>query len=200
MTEQAYAPADFGSPVAGQVPEPVRNKYAVSEAWQKGKEFKKPFDYTLAGSGQTVLLHRVDMGDILKLGVADELDFMSKALISADVKPGEDQNAAEAVANVVKKSQNFAQMEKMINAVVSVGVIQPKLYEIPLHENARQAGLMYIDEIPWEDRMELFGVIFESEGLSTFREEQEAGVGNVEHVTSVQLPPDGPVDIRPDDS
>jgi hypothetical protein len=178
----------------------VIDKYAMSNTWSKAKEFKKPFDYHLENSDQTVLVHRLDMGDLLKLGVADEMDFMSKALISADVKPGEDQKSNEAVADVVKKASNFSKMEKMINAVVLAGMIKPKLYAVPEHENARQAGLVYVDEIPWDDRMELFSVIFETEGLSTFREEQETGVGDVEHVASVPLSTDGPVDIRPNDA
>lgn len=202
MTEQAYAPADHGEIVPNtnlqEAAAQVINKYGVSETWSKAKEFKKPFDYFLENSKQTVKIHRLDMGDLLKLGIADEMDFMSKALISADVKP--DQKNSDAVADVVKKASNFSKMEVMINAVVLAGVIEPKLYAVPAHENARQGGLMYVDEIPWDDRTELFSLIFETEGLSTFREEQEAGVGDVEHVTSVPLPADGPVDIRSDDA
>ena len=171
-------------------------KYALSPVWTKAKEFKKPFDYVLENSKQTVLLRRLDMGDLLKLGIAEEMDFMSKALITSDAK--DEQKAQEAVADAVKQSSNFSKMEKMINKVVLAGVVEPRLYSVPEHEAARQAGLTYIDEIPWEDRMELFSVIFETEGLSTFREEQETGVGNVADVSVVSLPANGPVDIRSD--
>lgn len=174
---------------------PEVNKYALSPVWTKAKDFKKPFDYTLANSQQTVLVRRLDMGDLLKLGIAEEMDFMSKALITADAK--DEQTAQTAVADAVKSSANFSKMEKMINKVVLAGMIEPRLYAVPEHEAARQAGLVYVDEIPWDDRMELFSVIFETEGLSTFREEQETGVGNVADVPGVPLPPDRPVDIRP---
>ena len=187
----------------------------ISNSWSKAKDFKKPFFYACGKGkieadqvenwkeedGQIVLLHRLDMGDLLKLGIANEMDFMSKALMAPEGKtPETEQSAKEAVSNAVRQADNYIKMERMINLVVSGGVIEPKLYEVPEHENARQAGLMYVDEVPWDDRMELFSVIFETEGLSTFREEQESGVGDVADVPVVSLPADGPVDIRPDDA
>jgi hypothetical protein len=171
-------------------------KYALGTVWSKSKEFKKPFDYVLENSKQTVLLRRLDMGDLLKLGIAEEMDFMSKALITGDAK--DEQSAQNAVADAVKQSANFSKMEKMINKVVLAGLVEPRLYVVPEHEAARQPGLTYVDEIPWEDRMELFSVIFETEGLSTFREEQEDGVGNMANVSVVPLPANGPMDIRSD--
>ena len=187
----------------------------LSTGWSKAKDFKKPF-YYLCGKGeipeeqvaehnpedgQIVYLRRLDMGDLLKLGIAEEMDVMSKALMTPDTKiPENDQSAKEAVASVVARADNYVKMERMINLVVAGGAIEPRIYEVPEHENARQRGLMYVDEVPWDDRMELFSVIFETDGLSTFREEQEPGVGNVADEPSVPLPADGPVDVRSDDS
>lgn len=173
------------------------DKYALSTVWEKSNEFKRPFDYTLSESGQTCLVRRMDMGDFLKLGIAEELDFMSKALMT-DNKQND--NAQEAVSSAMMKSDNFSKMEKMINLVVLEGVVKPKLYSVPEHEAARQAGLLYIDAVPFNDRMELFSVIFDSDGLSTFREEQEDGVGNVANESIVSLPADEPVAIRPSDT
>ena len=142
------------------------DKYALSTTWEKSNEFKRPFDYTLKETGQTCLLRRMDMGDFLKLGIAEELDFMSKALMTDDSKTDDPQ---QAVSSVMMKSENFSKMEKMINLVVQVGVVKPHLQQVPEHENARQPGQVYIDAIPFNDRLELFSVIFDSEGLSTFR-------------------------------
>jgi hypothetical protein len=176
-----------------------QDKYAVSPVWAKSNDYKKPFDYTLESNpDQTVLLRRLDMGDLLKLGIAEELDFMSKALMTQDSP--EDQKAKEAVTSAIVSADNFGRMEKMINAVVVAGVLQPKLHEPPRDENARQAGLVYADSIPFSDRLELFSVIFETEGLSTFRQEQETGVGNVADESVVSLPANGPVDVRPSDT
>lgn len=171
------------------------DKYAPSAAWEKSNEFKRPFDYTLKETGQVCLVRRMDMGDLLKLGVAEELDFMSKALMT-DEKSGE---GAEAISSALMKSKNFSNMERMINNVVLEGVIKPKLQAIPQHDAARQPGQLYIDAIPFNDRLELFSVIFDSEGLSTFREEPENGVGDVANVSDVPLPPHEPVAVRSDD-
>jgi hypothetical protein len=170
------------------------DKYAVSTAWEKSNEFKRPFDYVLKETGQTCLVRRMDMGDFLKLGVAEELDFMSKALMTDDTQ----QKATEAVSSAMMKSENFSKMERMINLVVLEGVVKPKLQKTPEHDAARQPGQLYIDAVPFSDRLELFSVIFDSEGLSTFREEQEDGVGNVADEPSVSLPTDEPVAVRSD--
>ena len=171
-------------------------KYALSPAWENASNYKQPFDYTLESSEQTVLLRRLDMGDLLKLGIAEELDFMSKALM-ADEKS---EKPKDAVNTAIMKGENFSRMEKMINAVVVAGVIKPKLQAIPEHEAARQPGQIYVDSVPFNDRVELFSVIFDSEGLSTFREEQKASVGNVADEPSVSLPSDEPVADRPSDT
>lgn len=171
------------------------DKYALSPTWEKSNEFKRPFDYVIKESGQTCLVRRMDMGDLLKLGVAEELDFMSKALMTDEDKPDK---PADAVSSVMMKSENFSKMERMINLVVLQGVIKPKLQQVPEHDQARQPGQLYIDAVPFNDRLELFSVIFDSEGLSTFREEQENGVGNVADVPNVPLSADEPVAIRSD--
>lgn len=171
------------------------DKYALSSAWENANAYKQPFDYTIENTKQTVLLRRLDMGDLLKLGIAEELDFMSKALFADDTQA---EKPKDAVTQAVMKGENFGRMEKMVNAVVVAGVIKPKIQATPEHEAARQPGQVYVDSIPFSDRIELFSVIFDSEGLSTFRQEQETSVGNVADVPSVPLPPDEPVAVRPD--
>lgn len=173
------------------------NEYALSNSWEKSNEFKRPFDYTLKDSGQRCLIRRMDMGDFLKLGVAEELDFMSKALMTSNEV---EENAQKAVSSAMMKSENFQKMEHMINIVVQYGVVKPKLQLPPEHEASRQPGQVYVDSVPFNDRLELFSVIFDSDGLSTFREEQEDGVGNVADESIVSLPADEPVAVRPDDS
>jgi hypothetical protein len=173
------------------------DEFALSPAWSKGNEYKKPFKYTLEATGQNVMIRRLDMGDLLKLGIAEELDFMTKALMS-DKKPGE--NSAEAVGKAILQADNFSRMETMINTVCVAGIIKPKLQLPPRDEAARQAGQVYVDSVPFNDRMELFGVIFETEGLTDFREEQADGVGNVADVQDVQLPADGFVAVRSEDT
>lgn len=188
----------FGTKVPGtDIPVgPPKDKYAVSTAWSKAKEYKEPFDYTIVTINQTVLVQRLDMGDLLKLGIAEELDFMTKALMTNDKDIS--QNAQAAMTSAVMKAENFSNMERMINLVCNTGVLKPRL-QLPPPEievngvkkpGHKQPGQLYLDVIPFADRMELFAVIFDTEGLSTFRSEQDASVANVGDVQNVQLPAD----------
>lgn len=195
MTEvQHEMPVETANSIPeGFSPPPSQNRYALSPAWAKSDDFKKPFDYTTS-LGQTVQLRRLDMADLLRLGVAEDFDVMSKSLMTEN-KPDEGETAQQSLTSAIMKADNFDRMENMINLVCQAGVLQPKLYPVPLHENARQAGLVYIDSVPFSERMELFSVIFETEGLSDFRKEQEPSVADVANVPSVPLPADGPVGI-----
>ena len=176
---------------------PVRNGEVIAEdefaitTWSKAKDYKKPYKFKCP-SGQMTLIHRLDMSDLLKLGIAEDLDIMAKTLMAtddsaeeADKKPDKPD---EALSEMIKSAENFGKLERTINLVCECGVIKPKLHLPPRDEAARQAGLTYVDAIFFEDRMALFTEIFDSEGLSTFRQEQENGVGDVANVTSVQLP------------
>lgn len=190
----------------------MENKYALSNTWAHGNEFKIPFDYVLESSKQTVLIRRLDMADLLKLGIAEEMDFMSKSLMQSDTPAEENtQTAKEAVSNAVLKTGNFESMEKMINAVCCAGIILPDIHPLPVivktedgktktevNDAARQPGLTYVDSIPFTDRMELFSVIYDAEGLASFRPEQTDGVGDVADESVVPLPADESVDIRPE--
>jgi hypothetical protein len=138
------------------------------------------------------LIHRLDMSDLLKLGVAEDMDFMAKALMAteetakdSEKKPDDPEKAA---TEAILKAANFTKLESTINLVVQAGLIKPKTHLVPRDENARQAGLLYIDAIPFEDRMMMFTRIFETEGLTTFRQEQSESVGDVFDVPSVSLP------------
>jgi hypothetical protein len=167
------------------------DEFAITAAWSKAKDYKKPFKFKCP-SGQMTLIHRLDMADLLKLGVAEDMDFMAKALMAteatakeADAKPDD---AAAAATAAITKADNFNKLEGTINLVVQAGLLKPKTYLVPRDENARQAGLFYIDSIPFEDRMVLFTKIFETEGLTTFRKEQSESLGDVVDVPSVSLP------------
>lgn len=181
------------------VDEFIKEKYGLSPAWSKGRDYKKPFDYVIESSGQEVKIRRLDMGDLLKLGIGEEMDFMTKALMSSEKK----ETGTDAVASAVMGAGNFENMEGMINKVVLAGLITPRVHTPPMKEfvgpkgltlvvdeEAKKENVLYVDDVPFTDRMELFSVIFDSDGLATFRGEQADGVGDVETVPSVSLPAD----------
>lgn len=177
------------------------DEYAISPIWEARRDYKKPFKHHLERSKQNLLLQHLDMPDLLKLGIANEVDFMTKALMNTAVAESKEPSPQDQINAAVKLGANFEKLEKMINKVVVAGTLKPKLYFPPEHENARQKGLFYVDFIPWDERQDLFGVIFDSEGLTDFREEQELGVGDMADVQDVQLPADEPVaDVRSEDA
>lgn len=161
--------------------------------WGKNKDFKKPFEITTP-SGQLVLVRRLEITDIMRLGIIEEMDFFAKALAEKDEKPKtegdepEDESAFGGFAKILSKSGNFDKMEITVNTIVRAGVIAPKLYDVPRDEAARQDGLLYVDDVSFTDKIFLFGEVFDMDGLSTFREEPETSVGDVQPVTDVSLP------------
>ena len=178
------------------------DKYAdTASAWgTTAKTVNEPYDYTTA-SGKLVLIQRLGMTDILKLGLLDTLDFFTKSL-SEDEKKQKVATGQAGEQFTKALLGNFDKMEDTINAVVQVGVLAPKLYPVPMlvttegdvtkkvpNDSARQAGLLYVDSVPFETRVELFGEIMDTEGLSDFREESSPGVGDVPADEVVQSSP-----------
>lgn len=165
--------------------------------WGKPTENDGPFEHVLP-SGKKILVRRLDMADILKLGLLEDLDFMSKALFADDKKKpveGGDDEDGDSFVKAILKAGNFEKIEKTINLMVQAGVIAPKLHLPPPlnakgEEPPRQKGLRYVDKVSFADRMEIFGIVFDSEGLSTFRNESTTGVADVPDVTDVPLPPE----------
>lgn len=176
-------------------------EYSVSKKWSAGKDFRKPFNHYLEDSEQNVLIRRIDMSDILAMGLVDEMDFVSKAIAKISEKKTDSNDEVEDSNPFMENGgANFVKLQKMINAVSLAGIIQPKIYAVPEHEAARQDGLIYVDEIPWNDRMELFTLIFGGNDEESFRNESESDVGTVENVTDVPLSANEPMADEPDES
>lgn len=163
------------------------SKYDTDDDW--GRKDNGPFEH-VCPSGKLVLVKQVDMMDIMRLGLVDELDFMTKALSSKPAKEGEENKEEDGAgfAASILKGDNFSKLENIIDQLIVVGVRAPKIYAKPRDDAARQKGLRYVDSIGFNDKMDLFSVIFDSDGLSTFREEPEPSVADVPNVTDVPLP------------
>lgn len=159
-------------------------KYAPT-SWAKNKEYKEPFDYTTS-SGQLILVQRLDMDDILTLGLENDLDFMSKAIVSED-KPEVQESDDDSISKAMK-SGNLPKLKRIVDAVCLRGILAPKLHAVPEDVNARQKGLFYVDSVPFNERVELFSVIFDTEGLQTFRQESPDDLGRVADESTVSLP------------
>jgi hypothetical protein len=167
----------------------IKNGFDVSDYdnddWGKPTENDGPFEHTCP-SGKKCLVRRLEMTDILKLGLIEDMDFMAKALVE---KPGDEgKDESTIIGSALAQGENFSKLESTVNLIVQAGVLAPKLQLPPRDENARQDGIRYVDKVSFTDRMDLFSVIFDSDGLTTFREEQGPGVADVPDVTDVPLP------------
>lgn len=163
---------------------PDMDKFAPT-SWGEEAETGEPFEYRV-GSGQLCLIRKIGMEEILRLGLFDKVDFFSKSLT-------EDENKAKAAADKAKKDDgasfaktvmsNFDQLDDTVNKVLLHGVIAPVLTPEPENgipdPNWKQKGIVYVNKIRFEDRIELFDQILDMDGLSSFRQEPEDGVGTV---------------------
>lgn len=158
---------------------------ATAKAWATPEEDGQPYDYELE-SGRLCLIKRIGMTEIFRLGLLDKLDFFSASLAEDD-KPKKKSVGKEFLTEL---SKNFGKMEESINAVLLIGVIAPVLAPVPtpnaVGEIIRQEGVVYVDKVPFEDRVELFGEILDTEGLSDFREESKDDMGHVSADESLQ--------------
>lgn len=167
------------------------DKYAATaDAWGKSSATtdEGPYDFTTS-SGKLCLIRNLGMTDILRMGLLDTLDFFTKSL-SEDEKKQKNLTGEAGEQFTKALLGNFDKMDETINKVVLAGVIQPVLSPVPdagpTGTVTRVEGVIYVDKIPFEDRVELFGEIMDTEGLSSFRQKSEAGVGDVPADESVQ--------------
>lgn len=160
------------------------SRYAPT-SWGKTQSVSEPYEYE-TDSGQLCLIKNISINEILRLGLIDNLDFFTASLSEDEKKPdseGESQTFAQ------KLLKNFDKMEGTINKVLLAGVIAPPLTPVPNGPaSQRKEGLIYVDSIPFADRVELFGEILDSDGLSDFRKESQDDMGHVPAVQDVQLP------------
>lgn len=173
---------------------PDMDKYAPT-SWGEESETGEPFDYKTA-SGQLCLIRKIGMEEILRLGLFDKVDFFSKSLT-------EDEKKAKAAADKAKQDDgasfaktvmsNFDQLDETVNKVLVHGVIAPVLTPAPengIHDPEwKKKGIVYVDKIRFEDRIELFDQILDMDGLSSFREESSDGVGTVPSDETLQDAP-----------
>lgn len=171
------------------------SRYAPT-SWAKAQTSSAddgPYEYETS-SGQLCLLKNISMTDIFRMGLMDTLDFFIAGLSTNDKnapQPTEEEQSSDFTKKLLK---NFDKMETTINKVLLVGVVAPPLAPVPDEPTAvRKEGVIYVDKLPFEDRVELFNEILDTEGLSDFREESKSDMGHVPAEQVVQLPADATV-------
>lgn len=157
-------------------------------------------DFTCS-SGQTCRVRRVDIMDLLGSGMLNNLDFVTKIveeehIPNASVMPKPAEKSAISMLQNSDPAQ-MAEFKKSINAVVLRIVLRPSLWPVPEEGEARVDGCVYVDSVPFNDRVELFNWAVtggkSAEDVQQFRPEANESVGAVEHgsvvsTETVELP------------
>lgn len=142
------------------------------------------FDHVLP-SGAKVRLRKLEMEDLIAIGILDKMDTFGPEAISG------------SEASLVKKSESedreqyakrLKELFALVDQVAVAALVNPKILPKPSDQEApREEGRLYVDGVPQNDRMAIFEVA--AEDMSSFLgigEGQNSDVGPVE--TSPSLP------------
>jgi hypothetical protein len=162
-----------------------------------------PFEMTTP-SGQKCLVRKLTMEDVLAHGLINELDGIGTALIDETV-PEDSEAAGASLLVAFKDTEKFTRLERTINKITQITVMQPVIYGVPdevinpqtrkPEPGSRVTGRAYVDQISFMDKMSIFGKVFEGfKGLEQFREDEQASdLGTVENVEAVSSTAELPV-------
>lgn len=154
-------------------------------SWGNFAKFRKPFTF-VTPSGQKCLLQRLDISDIMDLGLGAELDFLSKML--SKVSAGGEENVGSGVLTNMGSGDNFSKMNKTLHLVLNRAILKPSV-ALPLTEGAeRKEGVIYLDQFPFFEKMTIFGQVLNFGAAESFREGSPDDVGNLADDANVPLP------------
>lgn len=146
------------------------SKYAPKQ-WQSDRfEIQCP-------SGQLCLARKLQMEDIVHLGIIDEMDMFTE--FAANMGEVADDKGDEAAMDVIKDKDRFAKIVEIVDKVVAEVVVEPKLVrpvkkgrkgqETPLPESEYEDGVIYTSFVDFNDRMHIFSSVFTGETIDQFR-------------------------------
>lgn len=166
----------------------TENKYEVT-AWGSGP---RPFDIELP-SGQLCLVKPLEMPDIIRLGIINQLDGFSALLVGEDdSKPKKVKDHQKTkkqikreeearILGVLSTGDNFETMMNTMETVVLECVLKPQIVADPEDPEDMIEGVPYIANVSFNDQMHIFNEVFQGlGGMEKFRSGQEASVGDVE--------------------
>ena len=160
----------------------AQNKYQAT-GWKK-KSRETEFDLELP-SGQLCRVKKLRMESIVELGLMNDLDTFTGA-IAVDSKAKKVTKAAETKAaksfmESLTDKDKFAKLMGTVDKVVIATVLEPKVHADLAEGEEYNDDLVYLSDIEFEDKLHIFGTVFEGMGaLGSFRERgQSDGVGAV---------------------
>ena len=164
------------------------DKYAPT-TW--GQKVDNEFDQVLP-SGQLCRLKTLQMSDVIRLNIVNEVDFISTKFNEDDVDEAANKQKSDQDAGVDFLKQlggpDFNRLEQTINKVTLACVVAPSIAPAPIGKTKRKAGVVYVDTIDFIDRMTIFTICFRGLGdMNAFRAESQDGVGNLDASESAEV-------------
>lgn len=160
----------------------MSNSYELT-GWAKAKD-PSIRDITLP-SGQVCQIRNLKMEDIFVLGIVDDLDDFGTALMpkqptraakrsGAAAKKAQEDAELKRIMSFLSDSQKFDTISGVLNKVVAKCVLQPALADLPEDGKDRDPEKIYVDQVDFMDRLEIFNQVFSGMGdMARFREGQE---------------------------
>lgn len=160
------------------------NEYLVPDNWQRSLTF----DLKLPKGGK-VLARYITIEDLADLGLMDQMDFFGQ-IAGKGPKPKETAKKKNKLTG-----ETFKAMVGVINKIALSAVLKPELQPKPEPDEngkpgVREPGVLYVDLIPFEDKMYIFTKCFVDdmggEGMENFRAQSLQALGAVQQKQSVQ--------------
>ena len=178
------SPIQYPTPTASQAPGITAG---VPSGWG---QVKPGFDLELP-SGALVRIERMEIADLLGLGILDSIDTFTQKLLPSEGKHGADQSAEQELGNrIMNDLSQFSDVLEMVDKVIARAVVKPQLHLAPFNDNGEplplQDGKIYAHLVPLEDKMAIFqAVIPEMDDTFPDSDQSAAGVADLEDVQGV---------------
>ncbi len=162
------------------------DEYAVT-GWNFSEKF---FDLTLP-SGQRCQVRKLEMEDILRMNLVNELDTFSAAIQVGDDKDdkrSDEERGTDVMKKLTEQADGLSKFQGTMDKVIMECVQKPSVQPAPKGNSKRKPGVAYIDAIGFMDKMTIFSAVFDGmSDMESFRAESEDAVGAVESESSGEV-------------
>jgi hypothetical protein len=174
------------------MPENKNDKYAVVKSWASDIFY----DYELP-SGQLCQLKKLQMEDLAKMNLVEMMDTFASLMAEPDAskkakgkakpKSVEEQNRERGL-RLFENPERLAKVLETSNTVCIMAINQPKVHAAPADPEDRLEGVVYVDSIPFDDKIAVMNHVMDTLGGADSFPGQGIPVGDLEDGESVQLP------------
>lgn len=165
------------------------DKYALTPAWN----VKPNYDLELP-SGQVILVRTLTMEDVVDLDLVEAMDTFTGLAEQTVANKGKGKGKKKTQEETEKEfgltlfgdKDRFKRILGIADKAILVAVVKPEIVAAPEDDADREDGILYVDTIPFGDRLFIFNAVFDGVGgMESFRPVATADVGDVADVAVV---------------